>query len=272
MSRLSPPRGPSFWNPDSVLGQYKPVLWYPCMGDVNDRSSAGNHGILTGGAFMGRSPGFGVRALQLDGTNDTLDLPSNDLTEFSGDFTVLCKVEVLSSYSLSNFSGIVCSRGNSSNEKMWMLNTANGANTLQFSLNGASGWVQPTDSGRPDGKESLAGRLSGTTATLWREGAQVASLTGAAPAYTGTRDAPANFGCYPNNGHPSETYFPGNIFDVIMFDEALPDGVMQAYGDQSTQWDHYWQPGRVTYFIPEAVVGGLSIPVVYHHYANIRNG
>jgi hypothetical protein len=196
------------------------VLAYDQSGGVN-----GAHGTYTGGAALGQAGLVGTTpdtAAGLDGTNDHIDLP--DAVYFSGDLTITAWIHPTAFTSWARIADLGQGQGDD-NVIFSLGNGSNGRLAFEVYVGGGSGGQIVGDVGTAVALNEttfVAARLSGTTGTLWKNGAAIK---------TGTTGVPANVvrnsSYLGRSNWASDGYFTGRLAHVCFYQRALSDGDLE---------------------------------------------
>jgi hypothetical protein len=198
------------------------LVHLPLASDTQDRGGSGRHGSLVGGASWGLGRGAS-QALQLDGVNGHLALPSGVASELA-DFTIAVWVH----WNAASTHARVFDFGTGDVAYM-ALTPRDGNGRLKFMITGTTGIGEQsvTANALPTGRwVHVAVTLSGRVGTLYVDGA-------AAGSSSQIELAPWQLGATPRNWlgrsqYAADPYFNGRLQDLRIYRGALSETQVAA--------------------------------------------
>lgn len=182
------------------------MAYYPFIGNTNDQSGGGHHGVLYGATLTADRFGIANRAYSFDGVDDYVDIPNTNSWNFTSGFTLVA----WANFNQNNADAQILSKHNWGLGSGYILNVFN--NRHCFYVNSDPRVSAPLQSN--DGLwHMIAGVYDGTTAFLYVDGVLVNSRL---VAYTNTNATSVKIGAVAGAG-----YFKGRIDDARMYSRAL---------------------------------------------------
>ena len=243
------PRMPFALNVDSAVGQHVKYMWTGLVpGKVLSMGRLGSDGIIeVAGPDWAVSPDVSAQVFRtLDSNNRVAQLGDIVLD----DFTAIWRGIPISSATTTAFGF----------DDFGETDITSGRDTLIYKpennggaseINVAGTGFTTTSIGSSLGKFGVfAITRKGTAGEIFLN--SISKDTGTVGSGNGRVFQFGRLGGHRFSGSTQEEYEAHHV-DLIFLDYPASDSVIDTFFDPSTRWDLYWQPGRVTYFVPAAV-------------------